>query len=84
MNSKHHKTLLAIFAKPTSATIEWRKVELLLIAVGSQCVEGEASRVSFLMNNHRLDLHRPHPGKEAKRYQIRDVRIFLVLIGVKP
>jgi len=84
MNSKHHKTLLAIFAKPTSATIEWRKVELLLVAVGSLCVEGEGSRVSFLMNNHRLDLHRPHPGKEAKRYQIQDVRTFLVLIGVKP
>jgi hypothetical protein len=88
MNSKHQKTLQAVFAKPTSAAIEWRKTELLLVAVGSQCVEGEGegdgSRVSFLMNNHRLDLHRPHPGKEAKRYQVKDVQSFLVLIGVKP
>ncbi|MEA9601081.1 type II toxin-antitoxin system HicA family toxin [Polynucleobacter sp. MG-28-Ekke-A2] len=58
-------------------------MELLLVAVGSKCVEGEGSRVSFLMNNHRLDLHRPHPGKEAKRYQVKDVQSFLVLIGVK-
>jgi hypothetical protein len=84
MNSKHHKTLQALFAKPTSATIEWRKIELLLIAIGSQCEQGEDSRVSFLMNSHRLDLHRPHPGKEAKRYQVKDVQSFLVLIGVKP
>jgi hypothetical protein len=84
MNGKHQKTLQAIFAKPTSATIERRRIELLLVAVGSQCVEGEGSRVSFLMNNYRLDLHRPHPGKEAKRYQVKDVQSFLVLIGVKP
>ncbi|WP_256441244.1 type II toxin-antitoxin system HicA family toxin [Polynucleobacter sp. MWH-S4W17] len=58
-------------------------MELLLVAVGSKCVEGEGSRVSFLMHNHRLDLHRPHPGKEAKRYQVKDVQSFLVLIGVK-
>ena len=83
MNSKHQKTLQAIFAKPTSATIEWRKIELLLVAVGSKVVEGEGFRVSFLMNNHRLDLHRPHSGKEAKRYQVKDVQSFLVLIGVK-
>ena len=28
--------------------------------------------------------HRPHPTKEAKRYQIRAVRAFLELIGVAP
>ncbi|WP_255533274.1 type II toxin-antitoxin system HicA family toxin [Polynucleobacter sp. AP-RePozz3-80-G7] len=55
----------------------------MLVAVGSKCVEGEGSRVSFLMHNHRLDLHRPHPGKEAKRYQVKDIQSFLVLIGVK-
>lgn len=28
--------------------------------------------------------HRPHPEKEAKRYQVRDAREFLIQIGVKP
>ena len=28
--------------------------------------------------------HRPHPAKEAKRYQVRDAREFLEKIGVKP
>jgi len=29
-------------------------------------------------------LHRPHPAKEAKRYQLRDARDFLERIGVRP
>ena len=84
MNSKHQKTLIAVFAIPISATIEWRKIEQLLIAVGCKCVEGAGSRVSFSLNNYRLDLHRPHPSKEAKRYQIKDIQTFLLMIGVKP
>ncbi|MCY4185337.1 MAG: hypothetical protein OXD45_08510 [Rhodobacteraceae bacterium] len=28
--------------------------------------------------------HRPHPGKEAKRYQVVAVRAFLARIGVEP
>jgi hypothetical protein len=28
--------------------------------------------------------HRPHPEKEAKRYQVKDAREFLALIGVTP
>ena len=26
--------------------------------------------------------HRPHPGRTAKRYQIKDARAFLAAIGV--
>ena len=28
--------------------------------------------------------HRPHPAKEAKKYQVEDARLFLERIGVKP
>jgi hypothetical protein len=28
--------------------------------------------------------HRPHPGKEAKRYQIERARIFLQTLGITP
>ncbi len=31
-----------------------------------------------------LNAHRPHPGKEAKPYQLRDVRQFLEGLGVTP
>jgi len=29
-------------------------------------------------------LHRPHPGKEAKRYQVEQVREWLAELEVKP
>ncbi|WP_244506644.1 hypothetical protein [Phyllobacterium sp. YR620] len=28
--------------------------------------------------------HRPHPTKEAKRYQVRAARAFLERIGIEP
>ncbi len=31
-----------------------------------------------------IPYHRPHPGKEAKRYQVRNAREFLTRAGVTP
>lgn len=84
MNSKHRKTLEAIFSKPTTSTLEWSRVEALLLAVGCELVEGRGSRVRFVHGHHVGIFHRPHPAKEAKPYQVIDAREFLILIGVKP
>ncbi|MFZ5835662.1 MAG: type II toxin-antitoxin system HicA family toxin [Pseudomonadota bacterium] len=48
----------------------------------AQRIEGKGSRVAFVIKGVRADFHRPHPGKNAKRYQIRAVREFLHLAGV--
>ena len=66
MDSKHTKTLQAVFAKPTSATLEWLRLEALLLAVGCQVIEGRGSRVRFAFNGKMVAFHRPHPAKEAK------------------
>ena len=84
MNSKQRKTLGAIFSTPVSGTIAWADVENLLIAVGAELVEGKGSRVRFVKDQVIATFHRPHPGKEAKRYQVRDARTFLEQIGVRP
>ncbi len=84
MNSKHRKTLQTIFSSPAPANLEWRKIEALFLALGAQMVEDSGSRVSFILNNEKADYHRPHPEKEAKRYQVRAVRDFLELCGEKP
>lgn len=84
MNSKHSKTLVAIFAKPTPVNIEWARIESLMIAVGCKVVEGNGSRVRFVFGMHVGAFHRPHPAKEAKLYQVEDAREFLTLIGVTP
>ena len=84
MNRAHQKTLAAIYGEPTPATLEWRKIESLLMALGAQVVEGSGSRVAFVLHGKRADFHRPHPGKEAKRYQVRAMREFLASVGVTP
>lgn len=84
MNSKQAKTLAAIFKDPVSGTIEWSAIENLLVAIGSDIIEGNGSRVKFVKDGVIASFHRPHPNKEAKRYQVRDARDFLIQIGVKP
>ncbi|MHB1014440.1 MAG: type II toxin-antitoxin system HicA family toxin [Desulfurivibrionaceae bacterium] len=84
MNSTHRKTLAAIFSQPTPAAIEWRRIEALLMALGSVLIDGDGARVSFILNNEKADFHRPHPGKDAKRYQVRNARDFLTRAGVTP
>ena len=84
MNNRHRKTLVAVFKDPVSGTIEWAAIEGLLLAAGARLVEGRGSRVRFEKDGELATFHRPHPAKEAKRYQVRDVRDFLERIGVKP
>jgi hypothetical protein len=82
MNSRHRKTLAALFEEPVPATLEWRRIEALFLALGAEMAEGGGSRVAFVLNGRRADFHRPHPGKEAKRYQVRAAREFLESSGV--
>jgi hypothetical protein len=84
MNSRHRKTLKAVFAEPTKSNISWADVEALLIAVGCKVSEGAGSRVRFVTMNKSLAVHRPHPQKEAKQYVVREVRTFLNSVGFKP
>ena len=84
MNARQTKTLSAIFTDPISATIAWSAIENLLVAVGCRIVEGQGSRVRFVKGDLVASFHRPHPAKEAKRYQVRDAREFLMKLGVKP
>jgi predicted RNA binding protein YcfA (HicA-like mRNA interferase family) len=84
MNGKQKRTLEAIFADPVSGSIDWKSIERLLIAIGCEAIEGKGSRVKFRKDKVIASFHRPHPEKEAKRYQVRDTREFLIKIGVRP
>jgi hypothetical protein len=84
MNSKQRKTLAAVFSDPVSGTIEWSAIEGLLIAVGCRVIEGSGSRVRFECRGLIASFHRPHPEKEAKRYQVRQAREYLIKLKVKP
>ena len=93
MNSRQRKTLEAIFSRPTPKNLLWRDVESLFTAVGCDVIEGEGSRVSFRYviqyadkpdAEVQSDFHRPHPGKEAKPYQVKKAAGFLSTIGRVP
>lgn len=84
MNTKHQKTLQAIFNNPIDGNIEWSRIEALLIAIDCRVVEGRGSSVTFEKDGLKVFFHRPHPEKEALRYRIKDARNFLQQLGIKP
>ncbi len=84
MNAKHRKTLAAIFARPTSASIVFADIEALVKALGGCVSEREGSRVKIELKGEQWRCHRPHPGKEAKRYQVDEARELLERAGVQP
>ena len=85
MNSKQRRTLKAVFAEPINkGTIDWADIERLLLAVGAEVIEGRGSRVRFEKDGVSAFFHRPHPEKEAKRYQVKLAREFLIKVGVTP
>lgn len=84
MNAKHRKTLSAIFAKPTSACIVFADIEALIVTLGGEVSEREGSRVKIVLGGEQWRCHRPHPGKEAKRYQVEEARELLERTGHQP
>lgn len=84
MKAKHRKTLEAIFAKPTRGGIVFSEIEALIVGLGGEVREGEGSRVAFELKVTRKYLHRPHPGKEAKKYQVEELRDWLLQLEIKP
>ena len=84
MTAKHKKTLTAIFAKPTKVNIKFSDIESLIKALGGQVREGAGSRVVFELSGTREYAHRPHPGKEAKRYVVEKIRNWLTTLEITP
>jgi hypothetical protein len=84
MHNRHRATLQAIFAEPATANLEWAAIEALLVALGADVTEGNGSRVRVVLAGVRAVFHRPHPQKEAKRYQVRAVRDYLRQAGIEP
>jgi hypothetical protein len=84
MKAKHRRILEAIFATPTRGGIVFSDIEALVIAIGGDVREGEGSRVVFELKGNRRYLHRPHPGKETKKYQVEDLREWFRQLEVTP
>jgi hypothetical protein len=84
MKAKHCKTLEAVFAKPTQGGIAFADIEALVLALGGQVLEREGSRVKIVLRGECWRCHRPHPGKEARKYQVEEARELFERVGIKP
>jgi hypothetical protein len=84
MRAKHRRTLEAIFAVPTQGGIVFSDIEALVTALGGDVREGTGSRIVFELKGSLQYLHRPLPGKEARRYQIEELREWLKELEVTP
>ncbi len=76
--------LQSIFETPVNASIVWKDVESLLIALGADLSEGRGSRIRVALNGVRAVFHRPHPKKEADKVVVVSVKRLLKEAGVKP
>lgn len=84
MQTKHRRTLEAIFEKPERSNIPWQDIEALFIALGAEVSEGRGSRVRVALNDVRAVFHRPHPQKETEKGAVKSVRRFLQEAGITP
>ena len=76
LSKKHQRTLEAIFSTQVPATLQWRRIEALFMALGATKKEGRGSIVTFKLKDEDALFHRPHPQKEAKRYHVRKAKEF--------
>lgn len=66
------------------ACVVFSDIEALVKALGGTVTEREGSRVKVEPGGHQWRCHRPHPGKEAKRYQVEEARELFERAGVRP
>lgn len=76
--------LPAIFRIPTQSGIAFGDIEGLALAAGGEVREGKGSHAVFELGGSRRYPHRPHPGKEARKYQIEELREWFVAPGITP
>ncbi|HUF77233.1 MAG TPA: type II toxin-antitoxin system HicA family toxin [Longimicrobiales bacterium] len=77
--AKRDKTLDQI--QRLNAGLHWTKVEKLLRSYGAEVHEGSGSTVTFVVNQVKLTVDRPHPRKECGKGLVKRVREYLKTIG---
>ncbi len=84
MKRKHQRTLALIFARPTSANVQWRDIEAMFQELGAEVSEREGSRVAVVMYGEVRVFHRPHPSPNTVKSAVASIRKWLEQHGVEP
>ena len=75
--TNHENTLDAIFKTPDPVMLKWWRIKSLLTGYGAKSIPGKESRSRFELNGVIITFHRPDSQKEARSYQVKDIRRFL-------
>ena len=66
--SKIDKLIVRLLSYPKDFT--YNELTKVLSSFGYSEVQGAGSRVCFSKDDHKIKLHKPHPGNELKTYQL--------------
>lgn len=78
--AKHEDTLEQI--RRLNPGLHWKKVEGLLRHLGAKVYEGSVSTVTFVLDDRKLTIDRPHPRRECGIGLVKRVRIYLEQFGL--
>lgn len=84
MKRKHQRPLALIFARPTSANVQWRDIKAMFDELGAEVSEREGSRVAVVMYGEVRVFHRPHPSPNTDKGAVTSIRKWLEQHGVEP
>ena len=84
MKRRHQRTLELIYARPTSANVQWRDIEMLFVELRAEISEREGSRIAVVLFGEVRVFHRPHPSPNTDKGAVVSVRKWLEQHGVEP
>jgi len=84
MKRQSQRTLALIFARPTSANVQWREIEAMFRELGAELSEREGSRVAVVLYGEVKVFHRPHPSPNTDKGAVASIRKWLEQHGVEP
>jgi HicA toxin of bacterial toxin-antitoxin, len=84
MKRKNQRTLALVFARPTSANIQWRDIEALFAGLGAETSQREGSRIAVVLFGEVRVFHRPHPSPNTDKGAVESIRRWLEQHGVEP
>jgi predicted RNA binding protein YcfA (HicA-like mRNA interferase family) len=77
--SKHDDTVEQV--RRLNPGLHWKKVEACLRHLGAEVFEGSGSTVTFVLDDRKLTVDRPHPRRECGIGLVKRVRSFLDQLG---
>lgn len=66
--SRTDKLIVRLLSCPRDFT--YSELKTLLSSLGYSEIQGAGSRICFSKGNHKIKLHKPHPGNLLKAYQL--------------